>query len=282
MFNSNRINIHELTIEEPEKQSELPFDPAEIFTESDLEKMGDLSTDDDLLERLSSLAILDKNKLPEITDETKKKIWDRIDAPLALDESSLSYLHLGRLAWATQISPDFLERSRVDKYINVTHIASSYPTMKYENESVLKKEPVLEQVVEFGREQLELFRNRDDWRHMFEIAAWLTVVGVRPKLSASDFQNFEQELKNEKQPYYLIEDAAAMSIIYPDYDLDIPREKWLEIKSFLEELNREKRPVEDWCMYSAMAKIVADKCAEVASRKSFKSTTPPLPETKKF
>ena len=39
MFKPDRINIHELTIEEPEKQSELPFDPERDITEEDWQGM---------------------------------------------------------------------------------------------------------------------------------------------------------------------------------------------------------------------------------------------------
>ncbi len=298
-FNPDRINIHELTIEEPEKESDLSFDPKNIWREQDFDALQKLASGK-LLEKgeeyagreylflnsNAALAVLDKDKLPEIDDKYKERIWKLITTTQAIDERSLCYLHLKDLAWATQISPEFLERSRVDRHINVTHIVSTNPTMKYESESILKNEPVLEQVVGLGEEQLEKCRSANDWRHAFEVASWLTVVGSRPKLNNQDFKNFEHELKNQSYAGYLIEDAAAMSIIYPDYPLQLSAKEGGEIKSFLTELNTSeglrRAPREDWCMYTAMAKIAYDKCKEVSLKKGFGSETPPIPEIKKF
>ena len=191
MSNPERINIHDLVIEEPEKQSEVVFDPEKIWKEEDFEELQKLALGqgiekhrrDLFLNANAALAVLDKQRLPALTDGIKEKIWDQISTPQTLDEDSLCYLHLGNLAWASQISPEFLQRSRDDKYVRMHRLLPGGEA-KSELVPVLKKEPILEQVIELGRKQLEDYKSRNDWRHIFEIAAWLTVVGSRPKFDS--------------------------------------------------------------------------------------------------
>jgi len=72
-FNPDKINIHELTIEEPEK-AEVSFDINEVVTESDVNEIEECIENPHnkfhFLYANASLAILDKERLPKLKPET--------------------------------------------------------------------------------------------------------------------------------------------------------------------------------------------------------------------
>ncbi|KKP33198.1 MAG: hypothetical protein A2360_04910 [Candidatus Staskawiczbacteria bacterium RIFOXYB1_FULL_32_11] len=253
-------NINDLIIEEPQKEQEptdVSFDPIDIFTNTDwytlenLAKRGDGHGEDrDIIMPNSALAIIDKERL-NMDDSMENKILE------GLKKYTEKGGGLQSMAWASYISPDFLKISDED----------------------------LKKVVENGNKEMAEDKERNSWRHFIEPVAWLTLIGQRPELSQEDFENIEKCLISQDSGAYLIEVGAAMSIIYPDYPLRFSQEKTDKIKAFLKECVGGRWGGGEWYMFSAMAKIVADKCREVNARKpkeGLAQETPSMPEQKEF
>jgi hypothetical protein len=246
-FNPDRINIHELTIEEPEtkEKPEFLFDPSRLLSEGDwqalqmLAKQGDLYTN-------ASIAITDRKKIQEMSAETKENSLKSI-------ESDASKGDFQSLAWAKYLSPE------------LTQIPDD----------------VLESGIEKDDQKISELREKNDWRHLLEHVAWRTVIGHSPKLDAEDFNKMKAEFETQKSGEYLIEEGAAMSIIYPDYPLKFSEENSKKMESHLKR-HIQNRTDSEWYLFIAMAKIVTDKCTEVALRKPFNAETTPIPEIKKF
>jgi len=255
-FNPDNLNIHELTVEEPEKEVEptdVSFDPNDIFDQSDFRALQRMSLDGDgrgngtdFLMPNAALAMIDRNRLPPMSEYTKSKIKERVVKGYPQS-----------LAWASYIFPDF---------------------MKVPDE-------ILEKAIKNGKEEMEQYKNSNDWRHFAEPVAWLTLIGHRPELSQEENIKIEECLKSQKNGGYLIEMGAAMSIIYPDYPLRYPKEKSDEMQSFLKKCVKERWGGGEWYMFSAMAKLVADKCREVNARRPESKLTqeiPNIPQQKEF
>ena len=246
-FNPDRINIHELTIEEPEtkEKPEFLFDPSRLLSEDDwqalqmIAKQGDLYTN-------ASIAITDRKKLPEISAETREDL-------LRSAKSGVADGHFQNLAWAKYLSPE-LTQVPVD---------------------------VLDSGIEKDDQKISELREKNDWRHLLEHVAWRTIIGHSPKLDAEDFNKMKEEFETQKSGEYLIEEGAAMSIIYPDYPLKFSEENSKKMESHLKR-QIQNRTDGEWYLFIAMAKIVTDKCTEVALRKPFNIETTPIPEIKKF
>ena len=196
----------------------------------------------------------------KIKDKIKKKIRDDL----------WGEGHLQDMAWASYISPEF------------TNVPAE----------------AFERAVEKSNDHLSELRDKKDWRHFFEYASWLTVLGRRPNLSQEDFKELEEEFKSQEikakeeivmnngdakayDTENFLEDAVAMSIIYPDYPLKISAESSKLIVAYLQERIRH-RALAEWYISLAMARIVADKCIEVNKKKRSNQETQQLPESKQF
>jgi len=252
-YNPDRINIHELTVEEPEKREEieLSFDPEKLLTEYDwnvLKNWAEGFGDGQTAMSYASLKILDKNKLPTLDNEKEKEITNNVLG------STID------LAWMSYGSPppDFIKIS----------------------------DDAFQEILASGNKRIQEYKEAKnmDWRHFVEPVAWLTVLGHRPELSADDFRHIEAELESQKAKGnggYMIEMGAAMAIIYPEYPLHFTIEQGEKMANYLKRQIISRAEAE-WYKFTAMAKITADKCREVAARKNLKSEMPPIPEAKQF
>jgi len=253
-YNPDRINIHELTVEEPEKKEalDISFDPNNIFTDEDWDVLQNMVRFRHDSIQYSSLAIIDTNKLPELSEVSIERIKGSL-----IKSTNSGNLHA--VAWANYVKP-------TPKFVNIP-------------------DDILQTGIKGAHKDMAQCKKSGNWRHFVELAAWLTIMGHRPSLSQEDFEHIEAELESQKAKGYggyMIEIGAAIAIIYPDYPLSFTLEQSKIIADYIKKGTQEKSWSVEWYQFSAMAKIVADKCREVAARKNLKSETPPIPEAKQF
>jgi len=165
------------------------------------------------------------------------------------------------MAWASYISPEFKKVERTG----------------------------FEHAVEYNNEKLDEMRKKGDWQHFFRTASWLTLVDRRPGLSGEDFEKLKTELESHYDDESwgvlvvdVVQEAAAMAILFPNHPLNISKDLGRRLVSALEMEKKEAKSLKSksWFMHLAMAKIVSDK---VKKESSFKiGGSPTMPETKQF
>jgi len=229
------LDLNVLLSAKHEKIKEILFDPNDIFTSSDWAKLQiEANCGGDKIIANASIAIINREKLSEVD---KQKC-----------SSLVKDSYTQQLAWWMYAFPDFKKTSKA----------------------------LIEKSIKDGEERILRCRNNNDWRHLVEPAAWLTILGHKPNLTEEDFENVETELRkhatDDGHTFYFIEMAAAMSIIYPDYPLDLEISEQLNkkmaetVKAWVDDNGHSSA---EWYMISAMAKIVADKLREIIFKKVF-------------
>jgi hypothetical protein len=220
-----------------EKLTDIPFDPNNIFTEEDWKDLQMIVRRKEEPVSCSSLAILDKNRLPELSKESKDLIRVKIS-----NDTVLGFLQ--PIAW-----------------VNYAQLPSEFTKVS---------DDILQKGLDGANDMMDRYKKSGHWRHFVEPVAWLTIMGHRPELSDDDFKNIEAELekqKNEGSSGYMIEMGAAIAIIYPDYPLSFTPEQSKLIVDYIKQGITEKFRSVEWYQFSAMAKIVADKLREIEANK---------------
>ena len=108
---SERINIKDLTLEEPEKQPELSFDPERDITEKDFEDMeGTLRVYQlrgnwpEALASTAALKLISSERTSELhwDEKTRQKIKDEVKAKINYHLKRGDFLHVFHLAMEIQ------------------------------------------------------------------------------------------------------------------------------------------------------------------------------------
>ena len=266
MFKPDRINIHELTIEEPEKQSELPFDPERDITKQDWEVM-----------RLC------------LEHSRKNNTWSDFSAYAArmkiLDPTQ--DLNLDQTAWQG-MEDEFKKQS-----FNPQRLTSNAADMKVLDP---KRDLNLDQTAWTKmRRELENWRSKNDWGMFSWQASNMKIIDpkINLKLDQAAWQGMEKQLEeyrrsNNWTSFFL--QASRMKILDPKIDLKLDQTAWQGARDELE-VDRRQFMMQGFDSLAKCMKIlvaervdVTDQGLEITMPKREKPLTsvPPIPETKQF
>jgi len=266
-FNPDKINIHELAIEEPEKHAELPFDPERDIAEEDWRGMRDeleeLRRDDTFRSLFPSLAMAMK-----VLNSTQ-------DSNLSSDE------------WQ-YIRDKSMEDDSWSKWLQFADY-SMYMKILDPNQS-----PGIDQTAWRGMEgALEEAVVRDIWRVPSHAKAMRILdphrdLNLGPVIWQRMKATLEAAEKNNGWDTFTYQ-AADMRILDPGLKFNLDQNAWQHMTDRLKWLKQGN----DWREFakSAMAmKVLAaeevkvtDRGLEINMRKpKLKENTPSLPETKQF
>ena len=286
-FNPNRINIHELTIEEPEKPSELPFDPVQKITEEDWTTM------EELLEHYKE----SYNERRMFGNEKKRVYgWDfsnQAKNMRILDPTKDLYLEED----ARECMSGELKERRSNKDWAAFSVQAA--NMKIIDPT---QDLGLNQTAWNGmKKQLEEYRLRDQahqWKNFSAQAMRMKILDPNQDLNLdqSAWQHMTDELEYYRTGGYwdsFAYQAMIMKVIDQKYDLKLDQATWQGMRGELEAL-RQENETEEWKKFISLAtemKILAaeevkvtDRGLEIKMRKDkpLTSSVPPLPETKQF
>jgi len=258
-----RINIKDLTIEEPEKQAELPFDPEEDITEEDwismkntLEDFGD--SKDKLFAfalHASQMKVIDPSFEIKINDKTRQKLEEQ----LQMKRHFKNWGDFSRFVAALKIvDPNYKPDITKDDWMGI------------------------------GQE-LEGHRSRKHVWHFFDHA--LTMKIIDPKFDIqlnNDLREIvNQQIKTGKMDPSL---AVDLKLFEPDLDLELNSHYWeLMHKKLADE--RDKKTWHYFSKQAMLMKILAAEKIEIDNQ-GLKITMPGekrflegesfIPETRKF
>ena len=276
MANPERINIKDLTLEEPEKKkSELPFDPERDITEEDWKRVRE------------SLLSIRQEEHPEFTyPELVKSV--KILFPERVSEFNFDDDFLWRRTklWSQRHGlPSLLDY--------VFEIKLAFP----ERISELN----LDKLQEINK-HIEVYRQRNDWA-MFASAAMKMKILFPERiaelhLDETAWVGMKEELEQLRTPDlwgYFAKRAMAMKILYPEKssELNLDSHAWEGMKQDLEKCRAQEHKT--WWHISeqaiAMKILVAeeikitDKGLEIIMPKEkpvFKEEVPSMPQRRKF
>lgn len=270
-FNPDNINIHDLTVEEPEKESNLAFD----------------------VER-------------DITTET----WKAMDRELRVfkqDKDWYKFLWLG--ARMKALKPDIdihfdeetsqlltEELKRCWKEDNVDYFSDEACNMK-----VIDPQMDISPVKEvWGKMTATLKHYKTDitqWRKFIEQAMRMKVIDPQTDIQRDeDIEDFGRDVvqksRTRSEWFWFSKEAMEVKILDPKADLKISQKEWAEMKKYLNNFLLAEHHV-SWWNFSTMAmamKILAaeevkvtDEGLEINMKKpNLSSESPELPEQRKF
>ena len=267
MFNPNRVNIHELTIDEPEKQSELPFDPERDITEEDWQGM--------------------EKKLEEYRQPTKWNCFaEQAMAMKILDPAK--DLKLDQAAWQGMI--DSLKSSEL-KLNFIGEFSTQAMQMKILDPTYdLNLDQAAWQKM---RNWLEKFRQAD-WREFTSQAMAMKILDptMDLKLDQAAWQGMRDDLEECRQDDYFSSfyyQAMRMKILDPKIDLNLNQGIWQKMIDELQE-SKQINSAYSFSIRAMQMKILAAEKVEVTDKgleitmptPKFISGVSPLPETKQF
>ena len=270
MFKPDRINIHELTIEEPEKPSELPFDPERDITEED------------------------RAKMEEWRKHHMKGNW-QVVAEICAQEKIL-----GRAPELTESDWEELRDERENQFDRLGYMSLAE---KARNEAIAGRTPKLSEEqwenIRKSREKDRLTPPKKGHHSFFaNLITSEAVLGRPPKLSEDDWKYLSEcREKNKRSIGSLIEILEAEAILGRKPILD--EDDWSFLKTEWEKHRNDPAFDADFKfswkssldIAACMAVISADKIKIpkggglelIYNKKSIRgSQTPPLPEIKKF
>lgn len=279
MFNPDRVNIHELTIEDPEQQSELPFDPEKEVTAEDLKQIIDEMKEH---KRLHS---------PELVFDIAREV--KFFCP--------TYdLNLNATDWKGMRA-------------NLDHVRKQGPDAAYifspdaANMKILdpNRNLGLDEIAWRGmRDHLEKCRITNDWRDFSKQAMEMKVLDPNQDLNLdqSAWEGMINELKEDRRSNHWERfacQAMRIKILDPSIKLDLDDDSWEGMKTDLNENRKKTKPKTrlspGWMSFSSQAmamtilaaeevRVPAGGGLEIKMRKDkpIKSEITPLPETKKF
>ncbi len=283
-FNPDRVNIHELTIEEPEREAELPFDVERDITKEDREKINH-----ELIERdkygewqngelaVAAKILLDgqSEDTPKITQSLKKAFeetrvknsWGRFAG------------HAGKFK--------ILAPERVDE-IKIT----PFEKMQMEHELLHKISP-------YGisgladKVGLKILFPKVNFRELSDVSDYEILMEQWQK--DKDDIGIETSPLSLKDPFRFFEKTAQLRLLGFEFteNVTFTEKQWEYINSMLSRLridfggNYHKlcRVANDLKIITATRAEITDKGIEVEMLKkkdSLTSDTPPIPEIKKF
>jgi len=196
-YNPDRINIHELTVEEPEKQQELAFDPERDITEEDWKIMkeqlkryketGDWSS---FYREAAAMKVLNPGK---INIEVDKSSWENITnqpetifkEPLISSVRSLKNLNPAVSLGSLGIDGDFLnqEEKELREYIsnhNWLYIHSRASAFRVVEPNL--KLDLTDQDWEYAKRYLDKYKEQKDWASFLSIASDLKIIDFKVDL----------------------------------------------------------------------------------------------------
>jgi hypothetical protein len=276
-FNPDKINIHELAIEDPEKQAELPFDVERDITPEDwegmengLQKIRNWDRDDKwgyFSHHAMCMKILDSNIDLGLDQDSRDgliqhlRTWDSID-------TNLKWSNLpGQAVCGKILYPD----------MDLGFDANSWQEMS---------------------KKLQVRRERGSWDDFADYAMEIKILNPKMdiKLSENDWEGMENILEDFRRKGLwgsFADHAQAMKILNPNVELNLDRAAWQGMRMALEK-SREEGQKFEWRGFSSLAfamKIIAAEKVEITDeglrltmpeKKSLQSETPPIPETKQF
>ena len=269
MFKPDRINIHELTIEEPEKPSELPFDPERDITEEDWKGMR------------QALEASRKN----VGDFFPQAMAIKLLNPREKIDVDEEYVHLAK----RKLKRDLENLKDFSFLENASSVKMFDPQVR---RYFSKKS--WQEIIEY----IKAWKNSKNWSVFLDYAKSIKIIDPSAEInfdvSEEDNNDMLDWLKEQKTPdgwKDFTVNAANMRIFDPKLELGLDKEAWQAMKAQLEVYQRDH----NWKRFSDMAmkmKILAaeelkvtDKGLEITMRKkkaSLSSLVPPLPETKQF
>ena len=286
-FNPNRINIHELTIEEPEKKSELRFDPERDITEEDWRNMRQLLEEyrkDD--ERKSH------GSGQEVMYFSGQAMYMKILNPTVV-------LNLDETAW--QVMRQDLERNRIqpDRYgVFPGHGLSDWGLFARQAREMKILDPEIdlnlnENAWQGMRQLLDSRRTDKKWGDFSSLAADIKILDptLGLNLNPDTLRGVRDQLEiyREADNWWIFSwQAMHMKILDPRIDLNLDETAWQGMRESLKNFRG------DWSSFSKQAMLmkilaaeevkVTDKGLEIKMRKDkpLTSGVPPLPETKQF
>lgn len=273
MLDPERINIHELTVEEPEKQTDLPFDPERDVTEEDWQVMRNelkKAEQENNWSKYASIAMAIKILNPEIEIDLNERIrqgilkelnfckknhnWEPFyESAVALKTLGLKddlNRILGEDVWQG-ISND-LERVKNGGVLDFSHAVS------------------FARILDPDNSHLHIDMGVDDWKKMNE-----------------DLEKF----RNSGEWFNFSAKASNMRILDPEIKINIGEKDWEGIKNLL---NQSRGEEEHYLFYSLViyVKVIAAEKVEVTDqgliitmpkkKEALKPETPSIPETKQF
>lgn len=271
VFNPDRVNIHELTIEEPEAQSELPFDPERDITDDDWKKMkekleefrqgGDFMAWHSFSWQAMEMKILD----PKVDLNIDQAAWQGMENELKSYRTTNDWDNFLAQAMKMKIIDPCRD-------LNINQVAASGITGRletYRNDDnnfnflqTASRMKILglkegidpdQSVRQFARKQLEVFARSEQWGFYFNYTRYMKILGLDQdmNLNAVIWQNLHDELKRKRSDnssHDLARIAADMTTLAAE-EVKVPPNGGLEV---------------------TMRKPRLDSCV------------PPIPETKKF
>lgn len=261
MFNPDRVNIHELTIEEPEQQAELPFDVERDITEKDWQK------------------------ITEELENNRYRTWFFAKQAMAVKVLNPNYdLKLDQNDWKRL--EDELENCKESKEKNkkfdiinlVMCMKALDPSRKNDMDS--KSWDKIDNLLKHDKKH-------KNWWSFLHLASAARIVDQNRDLGIDEATLLE--LKKERVNDFG-STAMCLRILDPEHFLNPDTAEWEDMKKKLSECRKKQNRNDFIDQAMSMAILAAeevkvtDKGLEVKMRKdgSLGGGTPPLPETKKF
>jgi len=273
MPNPERINIKDLTLEEPPKKRELPFDVERDITEEDWDKLcrflEEISVDDPA--RRSSFAYVAMNtKLlyPNKPAEYFEGLAEKIKSSAEQNRPD-SYQNFSLIAAALKVlSPEKFSEFHIDNndWQGMKEVLESYKNGDHWDNFAWH---AMKMKIIFPNKTSELFLDENAWFHMEETL-------------------FRHRNNNDRALF-----AMEMRLLFPEKVLDfrIDKQMWDEMGKALTQ-SRIENEYYDFSTLAVTMKLLAaeeikitDQGLEVIMQKEkseFKEETPPMPQTRKF
>lgn len=249
-FNPDKINIHDLTIEEPEKQTEVPFDPERDIMAEDWERIYKKIKSDIWV--YTSIKILD----PQFVD---KKIIQK-------QEDSANKT-LERKEWGS-----FLTYARHLKIIKPGAKININDEMRRGVEAILKDQKIAK-----------------NWWDFAWTAMSIKLIDPKFKVDPEDWEKLENYLSTRSNQADYVRQAMKMRIINQDWNPNWSTNTWNEIKKELES-RRVRNDAGEFAEMAAAMKIMAaeevkstEKGLEInMKKKSIETEVSQMPEQRNF
>jgi len=266
-YNPDRINIHELTVEEPEKQEGLPFDPERDITEQDWRGMR------------------------SILESWKHNDWQSFSAQ-AMEMKIIDptqNLNLDQDDW--QGMTGCLASLRDDqRFDSLAVLVMGMKILGPEKDIGIQQD-------DWGAIRELLERNRgSNWWYFSFLAIRMKFVNPTKDLNINEeaWQGMDRQLEMYKEIHQydsFAKQAMNIKLLSCKKEIKIDRSTWQGIKDLLKEYEREG----NWSDFSSIAsaiKILAAEKVEVTDKgleitmpkpkKDLKPRAQPLPEVKQF
>jgi len=280
-YNPDRINIHELTVEEPEKQTELPFDPERDLSNQDWEKM---------LTKLRSRIQNDRNARE--TGEDRQFFYTRCVG------LSLLAMNLKILNPRVELDLDENVWKEMRETLEAVKYNGDWQSFSEQAISIKILNPDIFALDEVGRQcmksELERHRRARTWEAFFIQAVQVRIIDrdIDLKLDDGAWQRIRDQLevnrKNEEWGEFALH-AANMKILDPYIDLGLDEVAWHGIQTKLDEYRKadsffEKHAVAMKILAAEEVKVT-EKGLEINMRRpkaEIDSGVSSVPETKQF